>query len=694
MQKQQRAVLLAVLVGVILTLCCCGAALAGGTYWFASQVREVMEAAAQPPARSLPTPTAVNLTPPSSLAPHDEPDAIPTDDVATYLASRVLPRRDLKEIAVRFGRAALSDVEVSCPTLAPPLEVGARRTFTLVNQDDNTQFEAEAELRYVNQHVYMWVQTAPQRVRLDQRNLAEAADRFATQIYPELRAFFGSEETPGVDCDPRVHILHARGIGRTVGGYFSAPDALPRAVRSDSNQAQMFVIHAEPGYNGADPGSAAYMSTLAHEFQHMISDYQNHSPELWLEEGASQFAERLVGFADSIATIYSFAEQPWTQINYWLEGDPGTNSALYGGAYLFWSYLYDRFGEAVVSALARHPERSTQAFIEVLARQGILNPDTQAPYTFPELFADFVVANYLWRTPLDPTDSRFHYTSPELTRQPVVMRVFRRYDQYPAQAQEGLHQFGTHYYELKGDRPVTVTFTGSARVALLPMPNHGGHFWWSHRADDSNPRLTRRVDLSGVSRATLRYRAWYRLEQDYDYAYVSVSTDGGQTWKLLEPTSCTRANPQNANLGCGYNGSSGDDTAPRWVEETVDLTPYAGRSVWLRFEMITDEGINREGIALDDIEIPEIGWRDDASTPGDWVAEGWVRVENVLPQHWVVQAILTHTDSTYTLRRMNLQGTVGQMHIDFGGSVREAVLAISPTTLVTTEPAGYRLSIE
>ncbi|MFN3705115.1 MAG: hypothetical protein ACK4WM_03885 [Thermoflexales bacterium] len=694
--ERRSTLLLTGLAATLAAVCLCGAGVIGSTVWLAVRLhRAAQGSAGVASVNPLPTPTQIDLAPAYPLTLPDQPAESSAGDVVAHLANHIAPKRDLREIAVRFGFATPAEAEPSCLSWSPPLEVGTRRTFTLTNQDDNTLFQAEAELRYVNPHTYMWVQTAPQRVRLDQQRLVEAAEHFANHIYPKLRAFFGSEETPGVDCDPRVHILHARGIGRTVGGYFSAPDALPRAVRSDSNEAQLFVIHAEPGYNGADPGSDTYLSTIAHELQHMISNHQVHASELWLEEGASQFAERLAGFANSIGTIYSFAEQPWTQLNYWLEADPGANSAQYGGAYLFWSYLHDRFGSDVLRALALHPERSVAGFMKVLARQGITNPDTGAPYTFPELFGEFVVANYQWRTPLKPADPRFHYTSAEVTNQPVIMRMFRRYHalQYPVQAQEGLRQFGTHYYELTGERPVTITFSGAARVALLPMREHDEPFWWSHRADDSNPRLTRRVDLTRVTRATLRYRAWYRLEKDYDYAYLSVSTDGGQTWALLEPPSCTHSNPQNANLGCGYTGSSGG-AEPQWIEESVDLTPFAGRSIWLRFEVITDDGINREGFALDDVAIPEIGWRDDASTPADWLAEGWVRVRNTLPQHWLVQAILTNADGSYARQIMNLHGSVGQLRIDLGGAVQKAVLAISPITLVTTEPAGYRLAIE
>jgi len=632
----------------------------------------------------LPAPTLVQ-TPWSVLVPADQPL-----DPLEVIAAAHLPKQDLAALAVRYKGVPPAATETRCPQLASGYEIGARRVFTVSNQDDNTVFQITAELQHKTDVIYMWAEVSPRRVRLDREKLRQAAETFSNEIYPRTRAFFGEEESPGVDCDPRVHVLHARGLGRTVGGYFSSADAFPRAVRADSNEAQLFVMHAEPGYNGADPGSPVYLSTLAHEFQHMISNHQTHSPELWLEEGAAQFAERINGFADDISTPYDFAARPETQLNAWQEDSPGGNSANYGAAYLFWAYLYDRFGAAFLRAFARAPERSTETLLRLLETSGFRRDDGQ-PFTFADVFADWVVANYVGQRQDDAVDTRYRYATTFVP--PMATRMEWRASDYPLIHRAALPQFGTHYYALRSDAPLVITFTGSTAVNLLPTDAADGHFWWSKRADESNPRLTRVLDLRGISRATLRYRAWYRLEKDYDYAYVSVSTDEGKTWTTLETPSCTREDPQHANLGCGYNAASGGGSRPRWITESVDLTPFAGQRVWLRFEVVTDAGVNREGFAIDNLEIPEIGWRDDAETldPG-WHAEGWVRVHNVLPQHWVVQAIGFQRDGAVVVHRLHPEQARGTLRLEFDTAERY-VLAISPVTRFTTEPAAYELRI-
>ena len=52
--------------------------------------------------------------------------------------------------------------------------------------------------------------------------------------------------------------------------------------------------------------------------------------------------------------------------------------------------------------------------------------------------------------------------------------------------------------------------------------------------------------------------------------------------------------------------------------DDVDLTPYAGSEVLVRFEYVTDDAVNGRGLCLDDFAIDEIGWADDAESDGGW----------------------------------------------------------------------------
>ena len=68
--------------------------------------------------------------------------------------------------------------------------------------------------------------------------------------------------------------------------------------------------------------------------------------------------------------------------------------------------------------------------------------------------------------------------------------------------------------------------------------------------------MTREFDLSSLQQATLTFTAWYSIEENWDYAYVQVSTDGGSTWDILQGSLASTDNPSLNAYGPGYTGES------------------------------------------------------------------------------------------------------------------------------------------
>ena len=147
-----------------------------------------------------------------------------------------VPMRDLRELALRL-RPDVNSIPES--VRAPQYEVGDRISFWASNIDYNEQFQLEAELLYKNDVVYVWVESGHE---LDLNAMTASADNFAQQIYPHVRAFFGTESNPGIDEDRRLHILHATNLGRGIAGYFSSADSFSLLANPYSNQKEMFYI--------------------------------------------------------------------------------------------------------------------------------------------------------------------------------------------------------------------------------------------------------------------------------------------------------------------------------------------------------------------------------------------------------------------------------------------------------------------
>jgi immune inhibitor A len=618
----------------------------------------------------------------SAVEPTAEPPVTPqltrgplppeTAETERLLEETLIPVRDLHELAIRLRGVPPDTPRTVNPEGPPDYPVGTCRTFHASNVDTNEHFDLTACLRYKNDVVYMWVEEG---VKVDEADLKAAADLFATKTYPNNRNFFGSEWSPGVDNDPRLHILHARNLGDTVAGYYSSADEFVPAVREDSNAMEMFYIQIE----NVTVNDEFYNGVLAHEFQHMIHWYNDRNEDTWLNEGSSELASYLNGY-DTGGSDYLFSRKPDTQLNSWPEG-PGTAGANYGASYLFMSYFLDRFGAEATRALIAHDENGFASVDAVLA-------DLGTGMTHVDLFADWVVANLLD----DPNlaDGRYGYREID----PPPFKIETRLSNYPTTRQATVHQYAADYIELTGDRPLRFSFTGSTQVGLMDTQAHSGKYlWWSNRGDDSDMTLTREFDLTGAQKATLEYWCWYDIEEDWDYAYVEVSTDGGKTWEILTTPSGTPENPNGNSFGWGYTGRSGGGSKAEWIQETVDLTPYAGKRVLVRFEYITDDAVNRPGFALDDVSVPEIGYFSDFEADGGgWEAAGFARHANVLPQRWLVQLVLFGPQTTVQRLELNPDQT-GEWEIPLGGGVDRAVVVISAYAPVTTEVASYQYSV-
>ncbi|OQY24931.1 MAG: hypothetical protein B6I34_03015 [Anaerolineaceae bacterium 4572_32.1] len=681
MEKQNRTlpiVIALVILAFFLCCCCCAASLAGWTFYIGQNpdFQELVEEISATPTGTpvpvivrIPLPSPEPLPTPLNTQTPTPPPPLSTEEI---LAREIVPERDLRRLARQFKDIGHIPIVVN-PT-PPAYRQGDTETFWVSNLDSDENFKITAELRYITPHVYMWVQEG---YDVDQDDLERSANRFEEHTYPTNRRFFGSEWSPGVDNDVHLHILHAGGLGGSVAGYYSGADEYSSLVNEFSNEKEMFYINLDSSMR---PDDSFYDGVLAHEFQHMIHWYTDRNEDTWINEGMSELAMQLNSF-DVGGSDWSFSRKPDTQLNSWPEG-PGAAGANYGGSYLLMAYFLDRFGSEATQALVAHPANGIAGFEAVLDELG-------EGLTFEDIFADWRAANYLD----DPSLADGQYAYSELDPDDPVLDI--AHASFPVQRTTTVHQYGADYIELQGHGDLNIEFTGSTQVKLIPNEAHGGRYqWYSNRGDDSDMRLTRTFDLRDLTSATLQAWLWYDIEEDWDYAYVAVSDDKGETWDLMAGKHTTTSNPQGNSFGPAFTGISGGGDKPQWVLEEIDLSAYAGHEVLIRFEYITDDAVNRAGFCVDDISIPELSYAHDVESGDDgWDGEGFVRTDNILPQRFIVQLI--ELGSETRVRRMALdelqQGRL-ELH-GLGSTVERAVLIISGYAPVTTELAGYEYSI-
>lgn len=575
-----------------------------------------------------------------------------------------MPARDSVALAFEYGRTTDQQRIVREQPLA--VQVGDVEGFWMSDLDSNSRCEIDATLVLALEHVLVYVENG---VDVDLAALERDARTFNDEIYPRNRELFGSEWSPGIDGDARLTILNARIPG--AGGYFSSGDEVPSAVNQYSNEREMFYINVE----NAAPGGEGYLSTLAHEFQHMIEYNETDRSATWFNEGLSQLAEELNGFGDSVQSLGAvFLAEPDLQLTDW-GSSPSESLQHYGAAYLFVSYLYQQYGQQL--DLKRLIEQGAGTRLEAIAE--LAGEQNASIEDFGDLYADWATTNLLNNPAVG--DGRYAHQQLVTTAEPRPL---------DAPLEESVAQFGSDYWSIEPARQERVLrFDGSDTIGVVSAEPQGTALWWSNRGDDGASTLERRFDLRDVSEATLEYRLWYDIEEGWDFGYIAASTDNGQTWKTLEGQHTTTENPQGLSQGNGYTGVSGGGETPQWVDEAIDLSPYAGSEIVLRFSLITDDATNRPGLAVDDLRIPELSYSDNADIDdGGWNARGFVRTDNRLPQQWELRFV-RRAGNSVAVEPLALDGeNRAELRVAPGESGSLIVMATTPHT---TERATYAI---
>jgi len=584
------------------------------------------------------------------------------------LKNTVVKENDPYDIARRYEKKT----DLSTQVTVPPKDYksGDERDFWVLDTMQNTYSRVTAVMQYETAHSYFWIS---KDVSFNREGLVALAQAFEEKIYPTNRAFFGSEWTPGIDNDPHVFILYARGMGNAA-GFFSSTDTVINGIDEYSNMAEMIYISADY----VDFNDEYAYGVLAHEFQHMIQWNGDRNETSWITEGFSELAMYLNGY-DPGGFDYLFAFQPNLQLTDWPGNDQGDSSPHYGAAFMFMKYFLDRFGEDATQGVVKNDQNDLDSVDLMLENMNLLNPISQARVTADEVFRDWTVTNLI--NDGSVSDGQYQY----IDYQPPVF-VVENISVPIDWRNESVKQYGTNYYQIDCPGGCGLSIEGKSSIQIIPEnPHSGKYYFWSNKGDESDMTLTQTFDFSKVnSPISIQYYTWFAIERDYDYLYLLASEDG-INWEILKTPSCTQDNPTGANYGCGYSSRSNG-----WVLETVDLSRFAGKKVTLQFEYITDLAVNGEGLLLDDISIDAIGYHTDFEVDsGGWISSGFVRIQNLLPQEYLI-----------TLIKQGLKTEVIPMYLDENFQLEIPLsegadyhLVISGITRYTRIPAEYRIRV-
>jgi hypothetical protein len=439
----------------------------------------------------------------------------------------------------------------------------------------------------------------------------------------------------------------------------------------------------EPSPNACDNKPSQpfrYEGVFAHEYAHLLSHHASPGESLWVEEGLADYALSVTGYGlparpvtkpgwdGHVQTFLGWralltdANQnpqphggPENSLTVW--GDQGGADILadYGAAWTFMELLAERYGPRFMTDLHNEDRKGLKGVQAVLDR-----------YLTGDRVED-LIRDWAAMVALDAELDRSKLRGAGERRYRVSsLDASVNWDNPESYSSPGAPPNGSDYVRLrdssgrylKGSQLESLEFAGAERLAPLPVEwvnevegadtvLYSGLDVWLDRS------IQRAVSVPAAGDRSLTFETKYEIELGWDFGVVQVSADDGRTWTSLANASTTDEHDPAAyalieDAVPGFTGRAG------WHVETFDLSPYAGRTVLLRFRMLTDAaGLGngaRPGWWIDDVRVG-------GALVSDGSLAGWSEISPFVPGYTVqLVSIGQRRHEGVTLARLELAG--------------------------------------
>ncbi|WP_433361657.1 peptidase M6 immune inhibitor A [Actinoplanes sp. CA-142083] len=350
-----------------------------------------------------------------------------------------------------------------------------------------------------------------------------------------------------------------------------------------------------------------YEATFAHEWQHLLEYYADPAEVSWVNEGLSDFAQTLTGYVDGKATVNDPGNDshlvcyqgfgnvktkynanprecggPQNSLNLWDEGTPTEVLADYGITYSFMLYLRDRFGLGVITMLHRDGVRQGLAGVQAALPTGTTLYDVLHDFQTMTLVDKIVGEDggQMIGAPLSQVTAKS-------LRSTINLANKADYDVL------GAAPNGADFVPLPTPLK-SVSFEGAPTLPPLPTGwSVAGKTLFSGNTNGLDSQAVLPVTVPAAADATLKLETSYAIEDSYDFAYVTISTNGGRTY-----TAVTGDRTVPGPLGPGLTAASAGV-----VTASYNLKPYAGKKVLLGLRYVTDAAVSRGGWRIGKITL-------------------------------------------------------------------------------------------
>ena len=324
-----------------------------------------------------------------------------------------------------------------------PFVVGDTLTFRAINFASGKPYTLTATCRLVGQRCYVFVQDEEWNVRVQPPQVQRLTDAFdRSSAADSTRGIFDLEAgifgpPPDADGDPKILILvldildSYATTGNFFAGYFDSANETPPISR------EVLYLDDRP----LDLDSRLARATLIHELQHMIHWNADPGEEKWVDEGCSEYAERMSGYADTAGVAPAFLSFPNVGLTGWQDLPLDYEKSM-----LFVAYFADRHGRPAVRRLVQDRAHGVAGFASTLS-------SIEGAGTFAELFGDWAVANLL------DAAGRYGYAGLQLAPLSAERMSFLPLGPSPRR----VHAWAARYFDFGKQEGLRVGFEGGAQ---------------------------------------------------------------------------------------------------------------------------------------------------------------------------------------------------------------------------------------
>lgn len=492
------------------------------------------------------------------------------------------------------------------------------------------------ELRAISNRSEIWVQvdmSYPDNREtpvITDEHVAYMQNEFDSNIYPTVSNYFGEPEFHG-------------GTETLLDGYADPTGRdviLLSNIRDESYYDDKYPYYIVGFYWGVfedafdrniisidsdswDTRAEMYAGTVAHEYQHLVHDDWNPEDDTFMNEGCSMYAEPLCGYGVAWGDIEAYLSTPDNSLTEWSD-QGGINILADYGSSLLWSiYLSDHYGGAdLLSKFVLNGVPGVLGINQALGEMGYTT-------TFDEIYHDWRIANLLHSGDglynYKSIDISGHFAGLELEDPTRIYNVMKPLPTEYFGSDFGvtksylndrttisrLGAYGSDYIRLSNlkENFVPVFEFDGDDVADKPIwvkvdqDGDGDLEWYSTPSlPESDIALTGTVDLTGLINPTLTFDTYFSIEEQWDFGFVQVSENNGETWTSLANEYTSDVIHPDGYPAIGENLPGLDGESGGWISMSFDLSAYSGE-IMIAFRYMTDWGTEEEGWYVDNVAV-------------------------------------------------------------------------------------------